>query len=346
MSNPRGLSDRILVLGDESKSARAIQRLLQAAGYDAVSIDSIEATRDELRAREVSLIVIESSASRLADSSYLPSPDDSGESLRRTHWAHLALAFCEEIRSQRATAELPVLVISKSHRPQDKVACLNQGATDYLTRPYQRAELLSRVRAHLRSSHYERERAARFEQLHVLHTVSSVLASSLEPEVLLTGTLSALISYARADAGVVYLREADERPMLVAAAEGLELDDSSHGRLLDLYSRSFPDEPKAAHPRAPSRFSAPGCNRLAQRGRGARMRAAFAEGQSARRDVPVLEARHAVSSSSDGTAVNGLQSIDGGSRKRSAICRNQKERRSTFIRLQSRQQPDDFARNG
>jgi len=240
MSNPRGLSDRILVLGDESKSARAIQRLLQAAGYDAVSIDSIETTRDELRAREVSLIVIESSASRLADSSYLPSPDDSGESLRRTHWAHLALAFCEEIRSQRATAELPVLVISKSHRPQDKVACLNQGATDYLTRPYQRAELLSRVRAHLRSSHYERERAARFEQLHVLHTVSSVLASSLEPEVLLNGTLSALISYARADAGVVYLREADERPMLVAAAEGFELDDSSHGRLLDLYSRIVP----------------------------------------------------------------------------------------------------------
>ncbi|HYV07601.1 MAG TPA: hypothetical protein VFB82_23610, partial [Blastocatellia bacterium] len=240
MSNPRGLSDRILVLGDESKSARAIQRLLQAAGYDAVSIDSIEAARDELRAREVSLIVIESSASRLADSSYLPSPDDSGESLRRTHWAHLALAFCEEIRSQRATAELPVLVISKSHRPQDKVACLNQGATDYITRPYQRAELLSRVRAHLRSSHYERERAARFEQLHVLHTVSSVLASSLEPEVLLTGTLSALIAYAHADAGVVYLREADERPMLVAAAEGFELDDSSRGRLLDLYSRIVP----------------------------------------------------------------------------------------------------------
>jgi len=240
MSNPRGLSDRILVLGDESKSARAIQRLLQAAGYDAVSIDSIEAARDALRAREVSLMVIESSASRLADSSYLPSPDDSGESLRRTHWAHLALAFCEEIRSQRATAELPVLVISKSHRPQDKVACLNQGATDYITRPYQRAELLSRVRAHLRSSHYERERAARFEQLHVLHTVSSVLASSLEPEVLLTGTLSALIAYAHADAGVVYLREADERPMLVAAAEGFELDDSAHGRLLDLYSRIVP----------------------------------------------------------------------------------------------------------
>lgn len=240
MSNPGGLSDRILVLGDESKSARAIQRLLQGAGYDAVSLASFEAVQDELRVRDVSLIVIESSASRLTDSSFHPSADDSGESLRRLHWAHLALTFCEDVRSARATAEVPILVISKSHRPQDKVACLNQGATDYITRPYQRAELLSRVRAHLRSSRFERERSERFEQLNVLHTVSSVLASSLEPDVLLKGTLAALVKHANADAGVVYLREADQRPMAVAAVEGLALDEGANVSLIELYSRIAP----------------------------------------------------------------------------------------------------------
>ncbi|HSB09160.1 MAG TPA: ATP-binding protein [Blastocatellia bacterium] len=240
MSNPGGLPDRILVLGDESKSARAIQRLLQGAGYDAVSLESFEAALDELRVRDVSLIILESSASRLTDSSFLPSAEDSGESLRRLHWANLALAFCEDVRSGPTTAEVPVFVISKSHRPQDKVACLNQGATDYITRPYQRAELLSRVRAHLRSSRYERERAARFEQLNVLHTVSSVLASSLDPDVLLKGTLAALVKHAGAAAGVVYLREADERPMAVAAAEGLTLDEGAQASLIELYSRIAP----------------------------------------------------------------------------------------------------------
>jgi DNA-binding response OmpR family regulator len=181
MSSPNGLSDRILILGDETKSAQAIQRLLVAANYDAVSVPSFESANDELRTHEVSLIIIESSASRLTGSSLLPSNDDSGESLRRLHWAHLALQFCEEVRAGEDTADLPILMLSKSHRAQDKVACLNQGATDYITRPYQRAELISRVRAHLRSSRYERERAERFEQLNVLHTVSSVLASSLEP---------------------------------------------------------------------------------------------------------------------------------------------------------------------
>src|SRR6185295_12087069 len=208
MSSPNGLSERILILGDESKSALALQRLLATAGYDAVSLASPEAAQDDLKAREASLIIIESSASRLSGSSPLPSDDDSGESLRRLHWAHLALTFCETVRADDTTADLPILVISKSHRPQDKVACLNQGATDYITRPYQRAELLSRVKAHLRSSRYERERAERFEQLNVLHTVSSVLASSLEPEVMLKGTLAALVKYLRADGGVVFLREA------------------------------------------------------------------------------------------------------------------------------------------
>ncbi|HLF84908.1 MAG TPA: ATP-binding protein [Blastocatellia bacterium] len=240
MSSPNGLSDRILILGDETKSAHAIQRLLVAAGYDAISLSSFESASDELRTREVSLIIIESSASRLTGSSLLPSNDDSGESLRRLHWAHLALTFCEDLRAGDTTADVPILMISKSHRAQDKVACLNQGATDYVTRPYQRAELLSRVRAHLRSSRYERERAERFEQLNVLHTVSSVLGSSLEPEVLLRGTLAALIKYVRADSGVVFLREADERPMTIAAVEGLTITDDAHGSLLELYSRIVP----------------------------------------------------------------------------------------------------------
>ncbi len=240
MSSPDGLSDRILILGDETKSARAIQRLLAAAGYDAISLSSFESAQEELLAREVSILIIESSASRLTDSPLQSSDDDSGESLRRLQWAHLALTFCEDVRAGDATADVPILMISKSHRAQDKVACLNQGATDYITRPFQRAELLSRVRAHLRSSRYERERAERFEQLNVLHTVSSVLASSLEPEVLLEGTLAALVKYVRADSGAVFLREADERPMTIAAVEGLTVTEGVRGSLLELYSRIVP----------------------------------------------------------------------------------------------------------
>jgi len=95
MSSPNGLSERILILGDEPKSALALQRLLATAGYGAVSLASPEVALEELQAREASLIIIESSASRLSGSFLLPSNDDSGESLRRLHWAHLLWPFAK-----------------------------------------------------------------------------------------------------------------------------------------------------------------------------------------------------------------------------------------------------------
>lgn len=239
MSDPNGLSEHILILGDETKSARAMQRLLVTSGYDAVSLDSFDSARDELRAGKISLVILEPSASILSSRPLAPSDNDSGESQRKTLWANAALAFCEEVRSDSVTADVPLVVISKSHRAQDKVACLNRGAADYINRPYKRAELLSRIKAHLRSSHVEREIDQRLAQLNVLHTVSSVLASSLEPDVLLKGTLAALRSYVHADAGIVFLREADE-PIVISAVDGLTLDDVASAELIEFYSRLAP----------------------------------------------------------------------------------------------------------
>jgi two-component system, NtrC family, sensor kinase len=240
MPNPIGLPDRILILGDESKSARAIERLLISAGYAASDFSSFELARAHLRSHEVSLVIIEPAASRvLTSNSQLPE-DESGASERRVDWARGALRFCEELRSNLSCAEIPILVISKSQRVQDKVIWLNQGATDYISKPYQRGELLSRVKVHLRSSRYERERTERFEQLNVLHTVSSVLASSLEPDVLVRGTLSTLVKHTRASAGVVYLRDDDSKAVSVVAAEGFDTGQETTSALLDLHHMIAP----------------------------------------------------------------------------------------------------------
>jgi len=240
MPNPIGLPDRILILSDEPKSARAIERLLITAGYAASEFSSFELARAHLRTHEVSLVIIEPAASRIVTSNSQLPEDESGASERRVDWARRALRFCEGMSSYPGSAEIPILVISKSQRVQDKVIWLNQGATDYISKPYQRGELLSRVRVHLRSSRYERERAERFEQLNVLHTVSSVLASSLEPDVLVRGTLSALVSHTRASAGVVFLRDDDSEAVLVVAVEGFDTGQETTAALLDLHQGIAP----------------------------------------------------------------------------------------------------------
>ncbi|HKG21535.1 MAG TPA: GAF domain-containing protein, partial [Blastocatellia bacterium] len=240
MSSPFGLSDRIIILSDEAKSAYALERVLEGDGYGARALTSFEAARDSMKQADISLLILNLSASRIKGSIIGVSEDDSGESLRRMKWAHEALDFVEEIRAFKTTSELPVLVISKSQTPQDKVACLNVGATDYITRPYQRAELLSRVRAHLRSWNYERERTGKFEQLNVLHAVSSVLASSLDPDVLVRGTLSVLVKSIKADLGAVYVRNSEIQPMSLMATEGFDPRVDYTTALSELYAKTAP----------------------------------------------------------------------------------------------------------
>ncbi|MGN6081990.1 response regulator [Trinickia sp.] len=56
----------------------------------------------------------------------------------------------EVIRQLRDWSSIPVIVLSARTREDEKVAALDAGADDYLTKPLSVAELLARIRAHLR----------------------------------------------------------------------------------------------------------------------------------------------------------------------------------------------------
>jgi len=62
----------------------------------------------------------------------------------------LGLDVCREIRSWSA---VPILVLSARHSDQEKVALLDAGADDYVTKPFSTEELQARARALLRRSH-------------------------------------------------------------------------------------------------------------------------------------------------------------------------------------------------
>lgn len=64
----------------------------------------------------------------------------------------------EIIRKVRQWSMLPIIVISARSEDNDKVAALDAGADDYLTKPFSVEELLARLRAALRRVRYERGR--------------------------------------------------------------------------------------------------------------------------------------------------------------------------------------------
>jgi DNA-binding response OmpR family regulator len=117
--------ERILVVDDEPEVANLVERVLAEDGY-AVSraSDGADGLRQAL-AGGFGLVILD-----------LIMPEMSGPEV---------LA-----RLRQEQPEQPVLILSCMSDVVTKVECLDLGAQDYLTKPFQIAELLARVRARLR----------------------------------------------------------------------------------------------------------------------------------------------------------------------------------------------------
>jgi two-component system, OmpR family, copper resistance phosphate regulon response regulator CusR len=61
------------------------------------------------------------------------------------------IAMCRELRKKKVNT--PILILTARNALEDKVSGLNEGADDYLTKPFSFEELLARVRVLLRRSH-------------------------------------------------------------------------------------------------------------------------------------------------------------------------------------------------
>lgn len=64
----------------------------------------------------------------------------------------------EVIKKIRAWSNMPIIVVSARSEDTDKVAALDAGADDYLTKPFYVDELLARLRVALRRVRYDRQR--------------------------------------------------------------------------------------------------------------------------------------------------------------------------------------------
>lgn len=65
------------------------------------------------------------------------------------------IELCRSLKSNSATANVPIIFLTAAGAVHDKVCGFDAGAVDYVTKPFDAAELRARVRAALRTKRYQ-----------------------------------------------------------------------------------------------------------------------------------------------------------------------------------------------
>lgn len=112
---------RVLVVDDDSQMLKAVTNALSARGYSVTTARSGEGALSIAADEELDLVLLD-----------LGLPGMQGH---------------EVIERLRAWTELPVIVVSVRDSQEEKVAALDAGADDFVTKPFGMKELLARMRA-------------------------------------------------------------------------------------------------------------------------------------------------------------------------------------------------------
>ncbi len=86
---------------------------------------------------------------------------------------------CRKIKSNEATADIPIIFISALDQALDKVQAFEAGAADYVDKPFQVEEVLARMRHQLRITRLQREMAAANRKLKELEQLKAMFAAML-----------------------------------------------------------------------------------------------------------------------------------------------------------------------
>lgn len=114
----------VLIIEDESYISRVLDTIIRTGGYRTVLAASSAEARTCISSYMPEMIILD-----------LGLPDEDGLKL---------------LKALRGWSGIPVIVVSARNMERDKVEALDNGADDYITKPFSAQELLARMRAVLR----------------------------------------------------------------------------------------------------------------------------------------------------------------------------------------------------
>lgn len=151
---------RLMIVDDEPINIKVARKYLTAAGYRSF-IDITDPTQvlDSVACEQPDVILLD-----------VMMPEISG------------LELLEQLRREEATRHIPILIVTAAETEETRVAALELGATDFLTKPVNAPELVARVRNALvvKAHHDHLQNYARQLEQQVMQRTAELAASRLE----------------------------------------------------------------------------------------------------------------------------------------------------------------------
>lgn len=125
------MSPTILIVDDEPAGRKVVESVLMNQGYTLEFASNGREALEKAAAIKPDLILLD-----------LMLPEMDG------------MEVCQKIRSNRELAEMPVVMVTALDDRNTRIACLDAGADDFVSKPFDRAELRARVRSITRLNRY------------------------------------------------------------------------------------------------------------------------------------------------------------------------------------------------
>lgn len=148
--------NKLLIVEDDIKIKQELKNFLSNNGYEVFSVDSFEDTLNEIIKVKVDLILLD-----------INLPNQNG------------MYLCKELRKEIKT---PIIIVTSKNNEMDELLCMNYGADDYITKPYNPQILLAHIEAVLKRYMPDLESNISYKNIKIIPTKSIIKTENKEIE--------------------------------------------------------------------------------------------------------------------------------------------------------------------
>ena len=217
-------NETILVVDDDPEIVKILRSYLEQDGYTVLTAYSGKTALQRIQSERPNCVVLD-----------LMLPDQDGWSITKA------------VRADARVSQIPIIMLTARVEDSDKIAGLELGADDYVTKPFNPREVLARIRVQLRHAQKTTQpiEKTRFEMGELVLDAQRHLVELAGSEVDLTATEFAILKTFMAHAGTVFTRDELIEKALGYSFEGIGRTLDSH--IKNLRQKIEPDPRKPSY---------------------------------------------------------------------------------------------------